>query len=106
MRPLPILAAILPWLGMALPGAMAQGSGALQAERVAYGRVVAENWCANCHLVGPRQTAAPGDAAPPFATVARMASTTEMALRAFLRTPHSRMPDFRLSNAELDGVVA
>ena len=35
-----------------------------------------------------------------------MPSTTEMALRVFLQTPHARMPDYRLSTAELDGVVA
>ena len=43
---------------------------------------------------------------PPFTEVARMPSTTEMSLRAFLQTPHSRMPDYRLTQAELDGVVA
>ena len=35
-----------------------------------------------------------------------MPSTTEMSLRAFLQTPHARMPDYRLSTQELDGVVA
>ena len=47
-----------------------------------------------------------GDAAPPFPAIARMPSTTEMSLRAFLQTPHARMPDYRLSTPELDGVVA
>ena len=36
----------------------------------------------------------------------RLPSTTEMALRVFLQTPHARMPDYRLSQSELDGVVA
>jgi hypothetical protein len=92
--------------GAASPGAVARVSGAVQAERLAYGCAVAENWCANYSLVGPDQRAAPGDAAPPFATTTRMPSTTEMSLRAFLQTPPARMPDYRLSNAELDGVIA
>jgi hypothetical protein len=29
-----------------------------------------------------------------------------MSLRAFLRTPHDRMPDWQLSQPELDGVIA
>jgi mono/diheme cytochrome c family protein len=85
-------------------GGVAQG-GAAQEERLAYGKAVAESWCANCHVVGPGQRQSPGDAAPPFAAVARMPSTTEMSLRAFLQTPHARMPDYRLSTRELDSVV-
>ncbi|TCZ66590.1 c-type cytochrome [Roseicella aquatilis] len=94
-------------LALVIPGAaLAQASGGVQAERLAYGRVVAENWCANCHLVGPQARGPVGDAAPPFVEVARMPSATEMSLRAFLQTPHARMPDYRLSQRELDGVVA
>lgn len=95
-----VAAALLPAAG----GAQAQ-SGAL-AENVAYGKVVAESWCANCHVVSRQARGPVGDAAPPFAAVARMPSTTEISLRAFLRTPHARMPDYQLSQAELDGVVA
>ena len=88
----------------ASPPAAAQG--VARSERVAAGRAVAEGWCANCHVVGPEAGGHASDAAPPFAAVARMPSATEMSLRAFLRTPHARMPDYRLSQAELDGVVA
>lgn len=87
------------------PGpALAQA--AAQAERLAYGKLVAESWCANCHVVGRQARGPSGDAAPPFAAVARAPATTEMSLRAFLQTPHDRMPDYQLSQAELDGVVA
>jgi mono/diheme cytochrome c family protein len=93
-------------LAGAAPAALAQqGQSAVQQERLSYGRVVAESWCANCHVVGPAQRQAPGDAAPPFAAVARMPSTTEMSLRVFLQSPHARMPDYRLSQSELDSVV-
>ena len=102
--PAALAAAVLPLLA-AMP-ATAQ-NGPAQAELVAQGRRVAETWCANCHLVGGPEARGPaGDAAPPFPAIARMPSTTEMALRAFLQTPHARMPDYRLSGAELDGVVA
>ncbi|WP_431270011.1 hypothetical protein [Dankookia sp. P2] len=56
-------------------------------------------------MIGPGARGPAGDAAPPFAAVAAMPSTTEMSLRAFLQTPHARMPDYRLTTAELDGVV-
>ena len=72
----------------------------------AAGRRLAGTWCSNCHLVEPRGTGTAADAAPPFAAVARMPSTTEMSLRAFLRTPHHNMPDYQLSRTQTDEVVA
>lgn len=93
-----VLAALLP--------AIAAAQGPVQQQRLDQGRRVAETWCANCHVIGPSARGPAGDAAPPFEAVARMPSTTEMSLRAFLQTPHSRMPDYRLSAQELDGVVA
>jgi hypothetical protein len=35
-----------------------------------------------------------------------MSSTTGMSLRAFLLTPHARMPDIQLSREQTDDVVA
>lgn len=96
----------LPLLTAPAASAQTAGGGPAQAELVAQGRRVAETWCANCHLVAPGARGPAGDAAPPFPAIARMPSTTEMALRVFLQTPHARMPDYRLSTAELDGVVA
>ncbi|MDO9707336.1 c-type cytochrome [Paracraurococcus lichenis] len=102
MRILLVPAALLALLADA-PAASAQG--AAQQERLDQGRRVAETWCANCHVIAPGHRGPAGDAAPPFQAIARMPSTTEMSLRAFLQTPHSRMPDYRLSQQELDGVV-
>ena len=98
MRTIIVLAALLPCL--------ASAQGPARQERMDQGRRVAETWCANCHVIGPGAQGPAGDAAPPFTEVARMPSTTEISLRAFLQTPHSRMPDYRLTQAELDGVVA
>lgn len=44
--------------------------------------------------------------APSFAAIAALPSTTSMSLRAYLRTPHANMPDYRLSREELDEIVA
>ena len=97
----PALLAVLAALPAAAP-AMAQ----TRTEILSLGRRTAETWCANCHLIGPQAGGPAGDAAPPFHAVAAMPSTTELSLRAFLRTPHARMPDYQLSNAELEGVIA
>jgi mono/diheme cytochrome c family protein len=102
MRPLLVPTTLLTLL--AAPEATAQG--VVQQEHLDQGRRVAETWCANCHVIGPAARGPVGDAAPSFQEIARMPSTTEMSLRAFLQTPHARMPDYRLTQAELDGVVA
>jgi mono/diheme cytochrome c family protein len=70
------------------------------------GRRLAEAWCGNCHVVGPGASGPASDAVPTFPAVARMPSTTAMSLRVFLQTPHSRMPDLRLSNEHMDDVIA
>ncbi len=72
----------------------------------AAGRRLAEAWCANCHRVAPQGPGPVSDAAPAFAAVAAMPSTTRMALAAFLQTPHPRMPNYQLSREEMDDVIA
>ena len=109
MRSLLVPVTLLPMLlamGVSPAGAQGSANGPARQERLEQGRRVAETWCANCHVIGPGAQGPAGDAAPPFQAVARMPSTTEMSLRAFLQTPHDRMPDYRLSQAELDGTVA
>ena len=71
------------------------------------GRRIAERDCTLCHEVRPGETG-PGAmaSAPPFQLVARMPSTTELALRVFLRTSHAGMPNILLSEAELDDIIA
>ena len=108
MRPALALAVLLAGIAATrprLPPRLCPGRRRPGQERLAQGRRVAETWCANCHVIGPGARGPAGDAAPPFDAVARMPSTTEMSLRAFLQTPHARMPDYRLTQQELDGVV-
>ena len=97
----PILAALV--IAASSGGAAAQAAG-----DVAAGGELARRWCSNCHVVGrgPGTSPATGDAVPTFASVASMPSTTVLSLRAFLQTPHQRMPDFALSRAETDDLIA
>lgn len=70
------------------------------------GREFAQQVCAECHqLVG--RTAMPEPGGPPsFQEVADHPATTEMALRAFLQTPHATMPHLRLTPEQTDDVIA
>jgi mono/diheme cytochrome c family protein len=70
------------------------------------GQRLAVAWCANCHQVAPGGPGPANDAAPSFAAVMQMASTTSMSLRVFLQSPHGAMPDYRLSREQMDDLVA
>ena len=63
-------------------------------------------WCSNCHQVEPQSADTASDAAPSFRAIASMPSTTMLSIRAFLRTPHELMPDFRLTEAQIDDLGA
>lgn len=70
------------------------------------GRVLALRTCSGCHVVAPRQAPPATDAVPTFAAIARDPAVTEISLRVFLRTPHTRMPDFILTRTETDDVIS
>ena len=70
------------------------------------GRKIAETWCVNCHVVAPGQTQGTSNGAPSFASIAAHTEISPMALRAFLQTPHHRMPDLQLSRDQIDDVSA
>ncbi len=68
------------------------------------GRVLAQTWCANCHLVG---TAKQGqDTAPPLAAIAERHGQDPTWLRAWLTSPHPAMPNFNLSRPDVENLVA
>jgi mono/diheme cytochrome c family protein len=79
---------------------------AQQAGDPAAGRRLAEAWCSTCHVIGPGAAGPASGAVPTFPSIARMPSATEMSLRAFLQTPHARMPDIQLSHEQADDVIA
>lgn len=69
------------------------------------GRQIANRWCAECHdITGtmPRLT----DGPPSFLSIANRTETTAAGLRAFLHTPHGKMPDLSLTRAEIDDLIA
>nr|WP_294529256.1 c-type cytochrome [uncultured Rhodopila sp.] len=70
------------------------------------GRALAQRWCDTCHVVDQQQQRGTSTGAPTFAAIANMKSTTAMALRVFLQTPHGRMPDLHLTRDEISDVSA
>jgi len=96
---IPLLTAIL--LAATPRPAEAQDSG-----DVAAGRHLAETWCSSCHVVDPALQRGTDNGVPTFSAIAGMASTTPLALHAFLQTPHAQMPDLHLSRDEIDDLTA
>jgi len=99
-----VAAALAAGLGARIGGAPAVAQ--VVTGDVVAGQRIAETWCANCHLVGTRSTGPATDTAPSFVSIARRPSTTTISLRAFLQSPHRQMPNYQLSRAETDDVIA
>lgn len=73
----------------------------------AAGRRLAETWCAACHGIDRKGLETrPSRAAPSFAEIAGLPSTTALSLNVFLRTTHQAMPDYHISRSDADDVVA
>ena len=72
---------------------------------VASGRHLAETMCADCHQIDFQQPKAAARA-PGFVQIAKMPSTTGLALNVFLKTSHDVMPNFILSRQDSDDIVA
>jgi len=70
----------------------------------ARGDQLAQQWCANCHVVGDNPTGAVKEGPPSFRSIARGGMTADQ-LRAFLSHPHGAMPDLALSRAEIDDLI-
>ena len=69
------------------------------------GRRVAMEICSHCHRVAVDQRASL-PSTPSFIDIANMPSTTALSLKAFLRSNHKRrMPNFIMSNADINNVV-
>ena len=72
----------------------------------AEGHQLAAAWCGACHQIESRTQILATDAVPSFQAIAAMPSTTSMSIRAFLSTSHDVMPDFRLTQPQIDDVGA
>ena len=94
--------ALLLLAGLASAGAVEQ-AGLLEE-----GRRIARESCSQCHLAdgaGKSALPAPKLPGPTFGAVAAMSSTTSVAIKVFLKTPHANMPDIILSEAEIDALA-
>ena len=69
------------------------------------GRLIAESWCASCHVVSDTQASGTTEA-PPFASIARRSPDEIEALKGFLADPHPPMPDFSLTRDEIRDLLA
>lgn len=95
------------WLLALLPLVWASAAGAAADDMgdPVNGHKIAQAWCSNCHaLAGSTQATATG--APSFSAIAANRAITPLSLRAFLQTPHHRMPDLHLSNSEMDDLIS
>jgi mono/diheme cytochrome c family protein len=69
------------------------------------GQTLARQMCADCHAVERGRTASPNAEATPFQVIANTAGMSPLALRAFLYTPHRRMPNIVLSRDDADDII-
>ena len=90
-----------------IAAALLAASAAL-AQDILTGKGIAQLWCSDCHLVDPQERKSGRNSAPTFLSIARMKSTTEASLAAFLSTPHGRrgMPDLVLNREEIQDISA
>lgn len=72
---------------------------------IADGKIIAERWCAACHLVSETQAKAT-DQAPPFMGLARMPGFDENKLAFLLLSPHPNMPTLSLGRSEVADLAA
>jgi mono/diheme cytochrome c family protein len=69
------------------------------------GRLLATKLCGSCHRVLPMTF--PDRADPPsFQSIADLPSTTGLSLNVFLHSNHRNMPDFMLSPADSNDLIA
>lgn len=77
-----------------------------EAPNVASGRKLATAWCSECHVVAAGQPKAGNDAIPTFGAIANTPGTTDLALKAYLATPHPVMPNVVATRQQIDDIVA
>ena len=71
----------------------------------AHGRQLAMKLCSSCHLVLPMTPSDKSDP-PSFQSVADLPSTTGISLNVFLHSNHRNMPDFIISRADSNDLIA
>ena len=69
------------------------------------GGVLANRWCASCHIVASDQRQSPSEA-PPFREIAKKPGFDVAKLAFFLLNPHPVMPNMGLSRNEAADLAA
>lgn len=72
----------------------------------ATGMALAERLCSNCHVVGGAQETAVPAGVPTLRGLANQAGQTARRIENALIQPHTPMPDLRLSNPEIQHILA
>lgn len=86
--------------------ARAQGAPPTYEQLVKEGSVLAQRLCSSCHLVDNRSDATANVGVPTLRAVANLPGQTATRIRNVLINPHPPMPDVRLSNPEIDRILA
>jgi len=88
-------------VAMILAGLLPVQAGAANAER---GRVLADRWCVECHVVPDAEASA--DAGPPLASLPVETAQGASAVRAWLFDPHPPMPGIDLRAGQIEDIIA
>jgi mono/diheme cytochrome c family protein len=84
---------------------LASGAAAQSADP-SLGRHIVEKQCSACHKVEAPKPGDKASPAPSFADISRMPSTTELAIKVFLKSSHRGMPNIILAPEEIDSVAS
>jgi mono/diheme cytochrome c family protein len=82
--------------------AFVQAAAAADANR---GKMIAQRWCASCHVISHEQKQGTTHA-PPFSEVAGRPGFNAARLALFLMSPHPVMPDMSLTRDEAADLAA
>ena len=77
-----------------------------RAQDVVRGQVLAERWCANCHVVNRAATTGRADGLPTFPALAARKDVTAATLKGAMTATHSLMPDLNLGARDQEDLVA
>jgi mono/diheme cytochrome c family protein len=69
-----------------------------------HGRILAENWCSNCHVVATGQSSN-GRSAPAFTAIAQSSNFSADRLAYLLLDPHPKMAKLGLSRKAIEDIA-
>lgn len=85
---------------------IAMSATSAETQDVQRGQMLAERWCANCHVVNRSATIAQADGLPTFPAIAARKDVSAATLKGAMTATHSLMPDFQLGGRDQEDLVA